>query len=51
MTPSPRRKRSRRVALVLAGATAFGLIVWCASLAFFFLAQAAPAASTVTAEQ
>lgn len=37
--------------LVLAGATIFGLIVWCASLALFFLAQAAPAASTVTAEQ
>ncbi len=37
--------------LVLAGATVFGLIVWCASLAFFFLAQAAPAASTVPAEQ
>lgn len=36
--------------LVLAGATVFGLIVWCASLAFFFLAQAAPAASTVPAE-
>ena len=37
--------------LVLAGATAFGLIVWCAALAFFFLAQAAPAASAVPAEQ
>lgn len=37
--------------LVLAGATVFGLIVWCASLAFFFLAQAAPATSTATAEQ
>lgn len=36
--------------LVLAGATVFGLIVWCASLAFFFLAQAAPRASTVPAE-
>lgn len=37
--------------LVLAGAAVFGLIVWCASLAFFFLAQGAPAASAVTAEQ
>jgi MFS family permease len=37
--------------LVLAGATVLGLIVWCASLAFFFLAQAAPAASTIPAEQ
>nr|WP_047579982.1 MFS transporter [Methylobacterium sp. ZNC0032] len=37
--------------LVLAGASVFGLIVWCAALAFFFLAQAAPAASTVPAEQ
>jgi len=37
--------------LVLAGAAVFGLIVWCASLAFFFLAQAAPAASTIPAGQ
>jgi len=37
-------------ALVLAGATVFGLIVWCAALAFFFLAQAAPAAKTAAAE-
>ncbi|WP_306224269.1 MFS transporter [Bosea beijingensis] len=37
--------------LVLAGATVFGLIIWCASLAFFFLAQKAPVASTATAEQ
>jgi MFS family permease len=37
--------------LVLAGAAVFGLIVWCAALAFFFIAQAAPAASTVPAEQ
>ena len=37
--------------LVLAGAAVFGLIVWCAALAFFFLAQDAPAASTVPAEQ
>jgi len=36
--------------LVLAGATVFGLIVWCASLAFFFLAQAAPAAKAAAAE-
>ena len=36
--------------LVLAGATVFGLIVWCAALAFFFLAQAAPTANTVPAE-
>lgn len=37
--------------LVLTGAAAFGLIVWGASLAFFFLAQAAPAARTAPAEQ
>lgn len=37
--------------LVLGGAAVFGLIVWCASLAFFFLAQDAPAASSVAAEQ
>lgn len=37
--------------LVLAGAAVFGLIVWCASLAFFFLAQAAPATGAVPAEQ
>lgn len=37
--------------LVLAGAAVFGLIVWCAALAFFFLAQGAPAARTVAAEQ
>jgi len=37
--------------LVLAGAAVFGLIVWCAALAFFFLAQGAPAARTLAAEQ
>lgn len=37
--------------LVLAGAAVFGLIVWCAALAFFFLAQGAPAARTVAAKQ
>lgn len=36
--------------LVLAGAAVFGLIVWCAALAFFFIAQSASAASTVPAE-
>lgn len=37
--------------LVLAGAAVFGLIVWCAALAFFFLAQAAPATGAAPAEQ
>ena len=37
--------------LVLTGAAVFGLIVWCAALAFFVLAQAAPATEATPAEQ